>query len=199
MVDPPMDSCPACEKHDQGTHAREKPEKEVEKDGRPQPTCEPSCLMIEDPKKYPDRKQLWNAQNWNQVVNLRESRHNSVPYHGGCASVAAMDLKRAGPSQHPRHSSSLLDELVFHWKSCTDKALVTKAHDLPVNSSYHLLKFIAQHWNHQLELITYGVSISEWFADDHDATMDPSASLQDWREELRNISQVTKGEPHSQL
>lgn len=193
-----MDSCAACKRHNEATHARDKTPREVEKDGEPQDICKPSCLMIEDPKKYPERKQLWEAQNWNRAI-LRECRHNSVPYHGGCASVAAMGLKGANPSQHPRNSSSLLDELVFHWRSCTDKALLKKANDFPVNSSYHLLKFIAQHWNHQLELITYGVSISEWFADDHDATMDPSASLQDWREELRNISQVTKGKRHSQL
>ncbi|CAK3815481.1 hypothetical protein FKW77_001366 [Lecanosticta acicola] len=178
LVDPPMDSCATCKRHNEETHRRDKSHAQIELEGKP-----------DGPQRVPDRQKLWNAQSWADGVKLREARHNSVPYHGGCPSIALSHDKNL--AQHPR-STALLDEIVFHWTSRTNETLVKKAYEQPVNAAYHLLKFVAQHWNHQLELITYGVSISEWFADDHDATMDPRASLQDWKTELQSISQVTK-------
>lgn len=172
LVDPALNSCPVCAEHNAKKHPRDKSADQVDLDGKPnESTCQPSCLILEDPRLYPTRKELWFSRIWKGTGSCREVRHNSQAYHGGCPSLVAPTL--VGPKDTPivaamnptRNMASPFDELVLYWTEYANKELIGLARENPVNSAYYLLKFIAYQWSHQLELIAYSVANTEWFAD----------------------------------
>lgn len=154
--------------------------------------------MLEASEEHGNRKKLWNSRVWSDPNACRETRHNSTTYHGGCLTLVPPSLSTkdnkpdADVRGRIRNMASPFDELVLYWAKFADQRLITQVHESPINSAYFLLKFIAQHWSNQLELIAYGVANSEWFADDHEAKMDISSTPIDWKQELGDISVATK-------
>ncbi|EME41552.1 hypothetical protein DOTSEDRAFT_46532 [Dothistroma septosporum NZE10] len=191
LVDPPLDSCVECKKHNEAYHIREKTPADVAKDGRPTKTCAPTCLMLEDPELYETRKALWESRGWNpDGADVIEARHNSAPYHGGCPSLVPPSLDAV--VIETRNMASPFDELVHYWTTCADQTLLDAVQKRPINAAYFLVKFVAQYWSHQLDLIACGVANGEWFSDDHEANFNATSTLNSFKEDLRNLAFATK-------
>lgn len=157
--------------------------------------------MLEDPKLYKTRKDLWNSRAWSGAEakgQIREVRHNSTPYHGGCVSLIrpsltnAVGLANLKLMENHRHNASPFDEILFHMTKCRHPRINASTLDTPVNSAYYMFNFVAHHWAQQIDLISYGVGNGEWFADDHEAVVDTRPSLNEWRADLVKISFATK-------
>lgn len=147
--------------------------------------------MLEDPELYQTRKALWESRGWNpREAEVIETRHNSTPYHGGCPSLVPPSLD--ADVVQKRNMASPFDELVHYWTTCTDTTLLDAAQKRPINAACFMIKFVAQYWSHQLDLIAYGVANGEWFSDDHEANFNAKSTLTSFKEDLGNISVATK-------
>lgn len=168
-----MSSCPICIERSRNASEQDhiKLRNQGDEEVSPSLTCQPSCLILEDPRLYPNRKKLWSARIWEGGNSCREVRHNSQAYHGGGPTLVTPTTQGSHGStiasivENVRNMSSPLDEMVFYWTKCADRKLIDLARRTPVDSAYYLLKFIAYQWSHQLELIAYSVGSTEWFAD----------------------------------
>lgn len=132
-----MDSCSECAAHNGLKHPRDKSEQQVTLDGQPSPKCAASCLMLEDPKSYKTRKDLWTSRDWNGAqgqcqAQVKEVRHNSTPYHGGCVSLirpsltSEVGLFNLAQMEGHRRTASPLDDLVFHMTKCKQSRVVSQ-------------------------------------------------------------------------
>ncbi|KAF2228483.1 hypothetical protein EV356DRAFT_437127, partial [Viridothelium virens] len=82
--------------------------------------------------------------------------------------------------------------VTFYWTELADQALITSAREHSVNTAHYLLKYAATLWTNQLELIACGIAQSEYFADDHTATVEFEMSGNVWRKELMEMANTTK-------
>lgn len=189
LVDPPMDSCKTCQR------------RQVDRKPDPEPShkCKPTCLMLQDPYTYRSRKALWKSRDWKHRGSVVPVRHQSRPYHGGCTTLTRPYLCYAGGERRtstiedtPRNQASLFDETIFYWTKLADRRALEAARECAANSAYYLLKFVALSWDNHLEFIAYSVAQSEWFKDDHEASMDLESTMHDWKNELTVISAASK-------
>lgn len=153
-----------------------------------------SCTILQDPRHYRDRRDMWNAMKWEQVGSVGATEGTSVPYHDGCRTLTAAcpHTNQVLEQHNGRNLSSPLDEVVFHWQYLADKALIMSAREHAVNSAHFLLNYIALYWTNQLDLIACGVAQSEYFADDHQASIDAELSSAQWKAELQGITNTTQ-------
>lgn len=211
LVDPPMTTCTKCDadinradkqQSQVHSHYRRWKTDALRAHAKPSSSCDPGCLILQDPIVYRNRQKVWDARNWKREGEVLEVPHRSGPYHGGChvlhvsaSSKATASEKLAMMQQSSeKKPESILDALVLYWTTLAtkDSAILEAAKKDSVNASHYLLKIIAQHWTYQLELIAHGVSNTEWFADDYEARIDSRATLDDWKRELMKITDSTK-------
>ena len=160
----------------------------------------PGCTILQDPQKYETRKDLWNSRDWVQREFVQPTKDISSAYHGGCTTLAEtslateVDNARAHTlqKQSKRNLSSPLDEMVLHWTELADQALISSVRECSVNTTYYLLKYIATFWTNQLDLVACGVAQSEYFADDHEATIKFDMPGNVWKDELMTVTRTTR-------
>jgi hypothetical protein len=159
------------------------------------------CLILQDPKKYPDRASLWKAQEWGTFQALKETKHKSWPYHNGCSTLAPLMFSQVGVGaqevniqkfREKRDLVSPFDEMVFCWTKLATPELITLTNTESSNAAYYLLKHTAQHWINQLELINTTIAKGEWFSDDYQAQIDNNLSLQKWEADLIEVNKISK-------
>ncbi|KAL9088062.1 MAG: hypothetical protein Q9165_006403 [Trypethelium subeluteriae] len=163
-------------------------------------TSLPGCTILQDPKTYGNLKDLWNALDWAQRKSVRPTKDTSKPYHDGCTTLAETSLATEADNARAhtlqkrpnRNLSSLLDEMAFYWTELADQALITSAREHSVNTAHYLLKYVATFWTNQLDLIACGLAQSEYFADDHTATVEFGMSGNAWKKELIDMANTTK-------
>jgi hypothetical protein len=154
--------------------------------------------ILQDPVKYPDRATLWNAHDWNTEEQVKAVEHKSKSYHDGCPTLARLSFSNptsvteAQKFKAKRDLTSPLDEMVFYWTHVAPKNLIEEAKSKSSNASYYLLKHIAQHWIHQLELINCTVAKGEYLSDDYQATIDDNLSQHQWKADLIKVNDITK-------
>lgn len=95
-----------------------------------------------------------------------------------------------------RNLTSPLDEIVYHWTHVATPESISAARICAADSANYLLKYVANQWVNQLELIACGVSESEYFADDHQATLDrvgdDNSERKAWKTRLGGIIETTE-------
>ena len=156
--------------------------------------------ILHDPETYKTQAALWNAREWAQRKFLRPGKDTSAPYHGGSTTLSDISFATAEDkarihaieTRPDRKLSSPLDEMVLYWTELADESLVLSAQEHSVNAAHCLLKYLATSWMMQLDLIEFGVAQSEYFADDHQVSMDFESSGQVWRAELIDITNTIK-------
>ena len=94
--------------------------------------------------------------------------------------------------QQERDRASPLDEQVFYWTKMASPDLIGKANLDSSNTTYYLLKHIAQHWTSQLELINCTTAMGEYFSDDCQVELDDSLRGRKWKDALKTVSSITK-------
>ncbi|KAI9698340.1 MAG: hypothetical protein M1820_007502 [Bogoriella megaspora] len=158
------------------------------------------CTILQDPRKYKDRRTLWSSRRWDRPDQVKLVSHMSQPYHAGPTTLWDASLA-VGPDVSQEHIlqncekrnlSSPLDEIVFHWTQLADQTMISSAREHSVNSAHFLLKYLATMWLNQLDLIECGVAQSQYFADDHQATIELDAGGKTWEKELRDIVEATR-------
>lgn len=161
------------------------------------------CLILQDRKIFPDRSELWKAQDYNssQPPKLEAISHKSWPYHYGCSTLAPLMFSEVGLGtkeinlpifQQKRNLTSAMDEIVFHWTKLATPDLIQQTNQKSSNAAYYLLKHVAQHWVNQLELMNTTIARAEWFADDYQAKIDDNLSKQKWKSDLLEINEIAK-------
>ncbi len=187
-----------------GTFAAKKPKREEEdinatikeaRDGVEE------CLILKVPGHYSNRAALWQAQKLGVSTKTEATDHKSWPYHGGVSTLAPLMFSQIGIGakeaerekfRAKRDLVSPLDEMVFYWTKVATVKLIKHTNENSGNAAYYLLKHVAQHWVNQLELISTTIAKGEWFADDYQASIDDSLSLQKWKEDLKKINQISE-------
>ncbi|KAH8655502.1 hypothetical protein BX600DRAFT_69427 [Xylariales sp. PMI_506] len=157
-------------------------------------------LILQDPTVYKDRASLWGAPTWETPESVRAIQHNSRSYHDGCPTLAPLLFSQASTgAQHEiakfqthRDLACPFDELVFYWTKVASKELIQETNQQSSNTSYYLLKHIAQHWTNQLELINCTVAKGEYFSDDYQAKIDDTLTWSQWKIDLLNVTNITK-------
>lgn len=94
--------------------------------------------------------------------------------------------------QQEQDPASPLDELVFYWTKTAPKELIAKASSGSSNTTYFLLKYIAQHWTGQLEPINCTIAMAEYFSDDCQVELDDTLGGEKWRADLKTVSLITR-------
>lgn len=159
------------------------------------------CLILQDPMTYNHRASLWKAQTRGISQVLEATKHKSWPYHNGCSTLTPLMFSQVGIGaqeaniqkfKKKRNLVSPLDEMIFYWTSIATPELIKHTNMKSSNSAYYLLKHIAQHWVHQLELINTTITKGEWFSDDYQAQIDDNLSLQKWKAGLIKINEIAK-------
>jgi hypothetical protein len=157
--------------------------------------------ILKAPDDYRTRSILWQAQSWGTPQLLDETCHESWPYHGGCSTLAPLTFSLVGIGapdsniqifKEKRNPSSAMDEMVFFWTKLATPKLIADTNEKPSNATHYLLKHIAQHWVHQLELMNTTIAKAEWFSDDYQAKIDDSLSRQKWKADLIKTSEIAK-------
>ncbi|CAK3911373.1 hypothetical protein IQ06DRAFT_380387 [Lecanosticta acicola] len=170
LVDPAFDSFPH-----EGTHVPE------------------VCTILQDPTTHNRLDALWTARNKGMMVPTKDT---SVAYHGGSHTFteSTLDLDTARARQlvdEGRKLSSPLDEVVLHWTRVADPELISEARTHSVNSVHYLLKYIANLWVHQLDLVQSTIAQSEYFSEDYQASVDINTTSEEWRKKLREVLRAT--------
>lgn len=155
-----------------------------------------SSLILRDPLVYDSRAALWNAYLWKKPETVAATRHSSWAYHDGCSTLAPFPLPGTDP-QNPttkfdeeRNLTSPLDEQVFYWTQVAPHSLISEANKDSSNAAYYLLKHLAQHWIHQLELINCTLAKGEYLSDDFQARIDETTTGSQWKAELVKINAI---------
>ncbi|KAF2259422.1 hypothetical protein CC78DRAFT_621077 [Lojkania enalia] len=156
--------------------------------------------ILQDPKEYPDRARLWKADTWDQPGIVHAIEHNSWAYHDGCPTLAPLLFSQVNSRAQDRMQkfrtqrdlASPLDELVFYWVKVASSDLIKEAWKDSSNVAYYLLKYIAQHWTNQLELINCTVAKGEYFSDDYQANIDDKLSGSQWKADLVKVNDITR-------
>jgi hypothetical protein len=159
-----------------------------------------TTYILQDPIKYKDRASLWNSHNWETDAQVKAVEHKSKSYHSGCATLFHLAFSCHTPEEEvkkfittpPRDLTSLLDEQVFYWTRIASTDLVQETKSQSSNVTHFLLKQVAQHWIHQLELINCTVAKGEYLSDDYQATIDDNLSVQQWKADLIRVNDITK-------
>lgn len=145
------------------------------------------------------RRAVYN--NKRQEMPVVAAQDMSVAYHAGSTTFAdpSLDFPNtlAGVDELPqRDLTSPLDELVYHWTHIADPEIISGARRSAAHSTCYLLNYIANQWKNQLELIAAGASESEFFADDHQATLHNingnSSEREIWKTRLSGIIHTTE-------
>jgi len=158
------------------------------------------AFILQSPKIYKDRAELWNANTWENLDEVRNVPHISWPYHDGCPTLAPLLFSHISVGaqdqmekfQTQRDLVSPLDELVFYWTEVASNDLINKTNEESSNAAYYLLKHIAQHWTNQLELINCTLAKGEYISDDYQARIDHGLSGPQWKADFAKISHTTK-------
>jgi hypothetical protein len=159
-----------------------------------------TTYILQDPVQYKNRASLWRSSNWESEKEVKAVRHVSKSYHAGCATVfrpafschTAEDEVEKFTTIPPRDLTSLLDENIFYWTKIASKELVEKCKANSANVTHFLLKHIAQHWVHQLELLNSTIAKGEYLSDDYQATIDDNLSQKQWKADLISVNDITK-------
>jgi Mg2+ and Co2+ transporter CorA len=163
-----------------------------------------TCLILQDPRKHLDRASLWASQEWNKWnkgSSLKQTPHRSWPYHNGCSTLAPLMFSQVGivaqednvqSLRNRRNLVSALDEMVFYWTKVASEDLIKQTNEKSSNAAYYLLKHVAQHWVHQLELMNTTIAKAEWFSDDYQAKIDGELSRQKWKDDLLKVNEIAK-------
>ena len=112
--------------------------------------------ILQDPVTHASLDSLWKARTRGFMVPTRDT---SVACHGGSHTLTESTLSLKDAKRHKlilssaRNLSSPLDEMVIHWTRIADQDLITSARECSVNSAHYLLKYIANLWTHQLDLV----------------------------------------------
>lgn len=154
--------------------------------------------MLRDPIRYDNRGALWNAHTWKNPDTVQKVPHVSCAYHGGCSTLASIifsELPLGGNCQTKKFQAERdlarpLDEQVFHWTQTASPELIRSTKSDSSNTTYYLLKHIAQHWINQLELINCTVAKGEYLSDDYQANLEQPTTGSQWRAELVEINGI---------
>ena len=157
-------------------------------------------LILQDPQRHKDRASLWNARPWEESESVKDTEHKSQPYHDGCPTLAPLLFSQISPGaqdqmeafHRQRDLTSPLDELVFYWTKIASADLIAQTNAHSSNTSYYLLKHIAQNWTSLLELINCTVAKGEYFSDDYQAKIDDTLSGQQWKADLIKVNAIAK-------
>jgi hypothetical protein len=158
------------------------------------------ALILQTPTIYKDRASLWNAHTWENPDDVKAVPHISGAYHDGCPTLAPLLFSHISSGaqdqmekfQTQRDLASPLDELVFYWTKVASNDLIKMTNKESSNAGYYLLKYIAQHWTNQLELINCTVAKGEYFSDDYQARIDDSLSGPQWKADLVKVNRIAK-------
>ncbi|KAI4669112.1 uncharacterized protein J4E79_001155 [Alternaria viburni] len=161
------------------------------------------CLILQDPTIFPDRSELWKAQDHNssRPPKLEAVSHQSWPYHYGCSTLAPLMFSEVGLGtkemnlpmfQQKRNLTSAMEEIAFHWTKLATPDLIQQTNLKSSNAAYYLLKHVAQHWVNQLELMNTTIARAEWFADDYQAKIDDNLTKKKWKSDLLEINEIAK-------
>jgi hypothetical protein len=158
-------------------------------------------LILSNRSRYASRALLWKAQDWKLNIQLEAVEHESWPYHDGCSTLIPLQFSQIGIGAQPNVLEFLkkdrdlvcpLEEMVFYWTNVASKSLIQSTRTKSSNTTYYLLKHIAQHWVNQLELINTTISKGEWFSDDYQAKIDDNLSLQKWKQDLKDVNSIAR-------
>lgn len=155
-----------------------------------------TSLILRDPVDYSSRAALWNAYTWKDPDNVEVINHESWAYHDGCSTLAPLEISDTNPDdlmskfEEKRDLCNALDEQVFYWTKVATKDLISEANKSVSNTSYYLLKHLAQHWISQLELINCTLAKGEYLSDDFQARLDKTTTGSEWKAELVKINKI---------
>lgn len=192
LVDPAFDSV--------AEHDSTKPQtNELTKSSSPHSGV-PGCLILQDGHNYNTVKDLWKARDSKTPDSLTPTLDTSKPYHHGSTTLAEASISlgegrtnsQSLSEYSDRNLTSPLDEIVFHWTKLASPDLASSARTQSINAAHYLLKYIATSWMNQLELIACGVAQSEYFADDHEATVSFDTAPNVWKSELQTVTSTTR-------
>lgn len=156
--------------------------------------------ILQDAIQYHNRGRLWNARLWDgrETVGLRS--HSSHAYHGGSLILPNSRFKAVAtevpsyfarfPKKHERESP--LDILIFAWTKVAPLSLVDKAIAHSPNAAYHLLKYVAQHWNNQLEMVNTTIYKGEYLREDYKSKIDEEQLRAQWKVDLLRLKEIEK-------
>ncbi|KAH6882557.1 hypothetical protein BKA58DRAFT_434317 [Alternaria rosae] len=159
------------------------------------------CLILQAKEPFDSRSALWRAQDWGASHVLRETSHQSWPYHNGCSTLAPLMFSEVGLGtkevnfpvfKEKRNLTSAMNEMVFYWTKLATPELVQETNEKSSNAAYYLLKHVAQHWVNQLELMNTTIARGEWFSDDYQAQIDDNLSKQKWKADLLKINEIAE-------
>ncbi|KAL9075422.1 MAG: hypothetical protein Q9157_004024 [Trypethelium eluteriae] len=159
----------------------------------------PACTILQDPTTHARLDSLWAARTRSSMVPTRDT---SVAYHGDSQTFTESTLSLKDAKKHPlilsndRNLSSLLDEMVIHWTRIAEQDLISSARECSVNSAHYLLKYIANLWVHQLDLVQSTIAQSEYFSEDYQAKVDLGTSIEEWRRTLLEVHDATTDMNH---
>lgn len=155
-----------------------------------------TSLILRDPIDYSSRAELWNAYTWKDPDNVETVNHESWAYHDGCSTLAPFEISESTLTdpmfkfEEERDLCNALDEQVFYWTKVATSDLISQANKSASNTSYYLLKHLAQHWTSQLELINCTLAKGEYLSDDFQARLDKKTTGSEWKAELVKINRI---------
>lgn len=160
----------------------------------------PSCSILGDPVTYESLEKLYEARKFQDWEHLQPLPDTTKTYHKGSTTLAdphILPLKKgekdlSSRADTARNLSSPLDEIVYHWTKIADENLINSARQHSVNAAHYLLKYLSTYWMHQLELVAFGVVQTQYFADDHEASINAETTRQQFKKELEEITKTTK-------
>jgi hypothetical protein len=161
------------------------------------------AYILQDPKIYDDRATPWNSYTWDQPAHIGKVKHKSWPHHDGCPTLVPLLFSRVNSGaqdqmekfQTQRVLSSPLEELVFYWTIVASNSLIMKTNMNSSHTAYYFLKYVAQQWTSQLELINCTVAKGEYFSDDFQANqVDIGAILSgdQWKAAFLRVNGIIK-------
>ncbi|KAI9685017.1 MAG: hypothetical protein M1822_005409 [Bathelium mastoideum] len=158
-----------------------------------------ASTILQDPSTHARLDSLWAARNRGFMIPTRDT---SVAYHGGSQTLTESTLSLEDAKKHPlilsnaRNLSSLLDETVIHWTKIAKQDLILSARECSVNSAHYLLKYVANLWVHQLDLVQSTIAQSEYFSEDYQAKADLGTSSEEWRRTMLEVHDATTDMNH---
>jgi hypothetical protein len=151
-----------------------------------------TTMILQDPQTYMNREALLNSNAWEMEKQVKRTEHEIGAYHDGCPTLTPLLLSHIGSGaqdqmekfQNQQDLASPLDGLIFYWTKVAPEDLIRDTYNESSNSTYYLLKHIAQQWTNQLELINCTVVKGEYISDDYQARIDDKISGLQWNAEL---------------
>jgi len=159
------------------------------------------CFILQSADPFKNRASLWAEQGDDKRLRLAKTTHYSWPYHMGCSTLAPLIFSHVGIGEEEGNKdifkrahnlTSPFDEMVYYWTKIATPELIGQTYSNSSNAAYYLLKNVAQHWVHQLELINSTIAKGEWFSDDYQARIDSTTSVWKWKTDLINVAEISK-------